>query len=714
MLFDTVIVVDWSARNTPSPKRPSPDAIWIGIAGVGAREPVYLRTRWEARDWLLVALGDAVSAGRRVLAGFDFPLGYPVGFAQALTGAPSALSVWAWLERAVQDTQRNMNNRFEIAAAINARFPGVGPFWGRPGRLLLDALPDRGSSRRQHDMPERRAVERQVRSAQPVWKLFTTGSVGSQTLTGLPILEHLRNSLELRDHLAVWPLETGFICPKAPLTLAEVYPSLVVGSVDRDQVKDAVQVGVLAERLHDLDRTGALASLFGTPEGLGAKEARDIAREEGWILGAGQIERSAHSEKGLPFSSPDAPALPRGTTWLPVDEALMRLKARLRAVAGSECVPLAAAGGRILAEPLTASRSNPPTANAAVDGYGFAVRKLSPDGRRMPLANGRAAAGAPLGRAVPAGTAVRILTGASLPDGVDTVVLEEDVRLQDGRLILETLPRLGANTRRAGEDLVAGDEALAAGRRLAPQDLALAAAVGADRLVVRRRVRVAIISTGDELVQAGAVARPDQIYDANRPMLVETLRRWGCDIVDLGIVPDERGVLLDRLEHGASSADAVVTSGGASAGDEDHVSASLRVRDPEAVWRIAVKPGRPLAFGLWNGVPLFALPGNPVAAFVCALVFVRPALGLLAGGKWVSPAGIEVPAAFEKDKRPGRREFLRARLTPGGTAEVFASEGSGRISGLSWADGLVDIPHEVQQIRHGDPVRYVPFSAFGI
>ncbi len=240
------------------------------------------------------------------------------------------------------------------------------------------------------------------------------------------------------------------------------------------------------------------------------------------------------------------------------------------------------------------------------------------------------------------------------------------------------------------------------------------AATGCTQACVFGRLRVGILSTGDEVVEPGSTSAAGKTYDANRPMLLGLVSDWGHVPVDLGHVTDDRGALRARLDQAASEVDVMLTSGGASAGDEDHVSALLKEAGAMSTWRVAVKPGRPLALGLWNGVPVFGLPGNPVAAFVCALIFARPALSIMAGGHWSEPLTVTVPAAFEKRKKPGRREYLRARLTADGRAEVFQSEGSGRISGLSWATGLVELEDDARTIRPGDPVRYLPFAGFGI
>ena len=409
----------------------------------------------------------------------------------------------------------------------------------------------------------------------------------------------------------------------------------------------------------------------------------------------------------------DCFALPPGVEWTPVDAALAHLRDRLSPVVGVRTVPLAAADGAILSRDHAARRSNPPGANAAVDGYGFAHGSLPEGDATLPIAPGRAAAGAPLAGSVPPGLAVRILTGALLPPGVDTVVLEEDTRT-DGTHVAFRPPKPGANTRKAGEDVAAGTTALRAGTRLRPPELALAAAVGLSELDVHEPLTVAVLSTGDELAQPGVAAGPERTYDANRPMLLSLIRRWGFTALDLGPVPDDRAALRARFDRAADEAHALITSGGASAGDEDHVSALLTEAGALNDWRIALKPGRPLALGLWNGTPVFGLPGNPVAALVCTLIFARPALYRLAGAPWTEPQAFTVPAAFSKSKKPGRREYLRARLTEEGAAEVFPSEGSGRISGLAWADGLVELDDGARDIAPGDPVRYLPYAGFGL
>ncbi len=704
--FDTILVVDWSAGKR-APATPRKDAIWIGISRAGSsEEPVYCRGRHEAEQWLAETFEAERGAGRRVLAAFDFPFGYPRGFARRVTGSDDPLVLWDWLEARLADHANGENNRFEVASLINRLFESPGPFWGKPAEDRWPDIPYRKAGIAYDEVPERREADLAAKASSSCFQLFFNPTVGSQVLTGLPVLARLRRQVGA----AVWPFEpwrdAGFV-------LAEIWPGLIEPAVraelaasDTSEIRDRVQVRLLAQALARLDGAELARMMDNVPE---------AAREEAWILGTGEAElltERARSGISPPPLRNDCFALPAGVDWTPVDDALALLRKRLGPVTSCETVPLCEALGRVLADDVVARRSNPPQANTAVDGYGFAGGAAE-GAHVLPLLSGRAAAGAPFDGTVPLGHALRVLTGAALPKGVDTVVLEEDVRCQDGQIAFRGPLKLGANTRKAGEDVVEGATALHAGRVVTPADLALISAVGLGSVVVREPLRVAVLSTGDELLEPGEEAGPGQIYDANRVMLLAMLTRFGFAPLDLGRVPDDRAALRDRLDAAAGRADAILTSGGASAGDEDHVSALLREAGAMQEWRIAVKPGRPLALGLWQGKPVFGLPGNPVAAMVCTLVFARPALGLLAGMGWEEPGGFHLPAGFEKRKKPGRREYLRARVREG-RAEVFASEGSGRISGLSWAEGLVELEDGERHVRPGDPVRFIPYAAFGL
>jgi molybdopterin molybdotransferase len=711
--FDRFVMVDWSGGNDRGPT-PKKDAIWACVASAdGVEAPVYLRNRQVAETWLAERFAAELAAGRRVLAGFDFPFAYPQGFAARLTGDADPLRFWDWLAERIEDAPA-ANNRFDLAGMINARFPDVGPFWGNGlGRDIAD-LPRKGLARGMAavGLPERRQVDLAMKGAFTCWQLSGAGAVGSQVLMGLPVLSRLRG--RFAGQIAVWPFETH---TTAPLVLAEVFPSLLADAVQAamndapEKIRDAVQVRVLATALAEAQSAGTLAALFDVAR------SEPLAQSEAWVLGAGAEDtlRQAARAAVKPDLTPprlrnDCFAMPQGVAWTPVDEALALLRGRLHPVVGTEQAAVPEAAGRVLAAPVTARRSNPPAANSAVDGYGFAHAAIGAGRNVLPLEPGRAAAGAAFDGVLPTGRALRVLTGAILPEGVDTVVLEEDTATDAGHVAFDGPVKPGANTRRAGEDVAEGAQALAAGRRLTPPDLALLAAVGVEAVSVHRRLRVGVLSTGDEIRPVGAPAGPAQTYDANRPMLLALARGWGHEPVDLGHVGDDRDALRAAFDAASGRCDAILTSGGASAGDEDHVSALLGKSGGLQSWRIALKPGRPLALAVWNGVPVFGLPGNPVAAFVCTLIFARPALALLSGAGWCAPTAFSVPAAFEKRKKAGRREYLRARLTPEGHAEVFRSEGSGRISGLSWAEGLVELEDGARHVRPGDPVRYLPFA----
>ena len=411
----------------------------------------------------------------------------------------------------------------------------------------------------------------------------------------------------------------------------------------------------------------------------------------------------------------DCFALPPGVEWTPVDDALGRLRDGLQAVTDVEEIDLADAASRILAAPAIAARANPAHANAAVDGYAFAWDALGGgETGDLPLEPGRAAAGHPFAGSVPPGHALRILTGSEMPAGTDTVVMQEDADVRTGRLRFTPPKGRGSNSRGQGEDTAQGATVLTAGARIGAAEMARLTSVGVGRVQVRRPLRVGILSTGDELLQPGDDPSASGTFDANRPMLRAMFNDFGHSCVDLGAQQDSAQIIRDALNRAAETSDAIVTTGGASQGDEDHISRLLQAEGQVTTWRIAVKPGRPLALGFWNGVPVFGLPGNPVAAFVCALIFVRPALAVLAGQDWQEPTAVTLPAAFQTTKKGGRREYRRARLNENGHVEMFRSEGSGLISGLSWADGLIELPEPAMDVSVGDPVRYLPYSGFGL
>jgi molybdopterin molybdotransferase len=375
-------------------------------------------------------------------------------------------------------------------------------------------------------------------------------------------------------------------------------------------------------------------------------------------------------------------------------------------------VPLSRVNGRILASDVYAPRAHPPSNNSAVDGYALAG-PVTDVPCTLPLVDGRGAAGEPFKGQVPAGHAIRILTGAVIPSGTDTVVLEEDCEVRDGQLYLNGTLKAGANARKAGEDIQVQDRILIAGTRLTPTQISVLASVGVESVDVYQKLRVGVLSTGDEVKPVGAPVTDWQIYDANRPMLSALVSQLGYELVDLGHALDRADEVKSALETGAQECDLILTSGGVSAGDEDHVSKTLKAHGDISNWRIAIKPGRPLALAMFQGTPVVGLPGNPVAAWVCALRFGAPAMALLAGGEWFEPQAYVMPANFSKNKKPGRSEMLRARVRDG-QVEVFGSEGSGRVTGLAWSEGLVELDESAQQIEPGTPVRFIPYGSFGL
>lgn len=409
----------------------------------------------------------------------------------------------------------------------------------------------------------------------------------------------------------------------------------------------------------------------------------------------------------------DCFALPPGVNWTPVEEALERLRSRLHPVVGVErAVPLSQVNGRILASDVYAPRAHPPSNNSAVDGYALAG-PITEVPCVLPLVDGRSAAGGPYTGQVPEGHAIRILTGAVIPAGTDTVVLEEDCEVKGGQLHLNGTLKAGANARKAGEDIHKDDRILTAATRLSPTQISVLASVGVESVDVYQRLRVGVLSTGDEVKPVGSAVTDWQIYDANRPMLSAMVTQLGYELVDLGHVLDRAEAVRAALEHGAEQCDLILTSGGVSAGDEDHVSKTLKAHGEISNWRIAIKPGRPLALAMFRGTPVVGLPGNPVAAWVCALRFGAPAMALLAGGEWFEPRGYLMPASFSKSKKPGRSEMLRARVRDE-QVEVFSSEGSGRVTGLAWSEGMVELDESAQQIEPGTPVRFIPYASFGL
>jgi len=403
---------------------------------------------------------------------------------------------------------------------------------------------------------------------------------------------------------------------------------------------------------------------------------------------------------------------------MPVGEALERLERTVAQVTEAESVPVAAALGRVLAEDVIPAHDVPPHDNTAVDGYAVRFDDLAPDRETSLPVIGRVAAGQPLDGPAPAGAAVRIFTGAPMPEGADTVFMQEDCRREGERVILPPGIARGANRRRRGEDLTAGRAALRAGRRLRPQDLGQAAAAGRRDVMVSCRLRVALMSTGDELRTPGAPLDPGCIYDSNRFIAHGLLAGLGCAVSDLGIVEDRAETVCAALAAAARENDLIITSGGVSVGEEDHVKPAVESLGALHIWRLAIKPGRPIALGQVGRVPFVGLPGNPVAAMITFLILVRPMILRLMGARDVIPRRFSVRADFAYKKKAGRREWLRARLEPdrdapgsyGWRAVKFPLDGSGILTSMVDSDGLIELSEDVTRVRPGDVVEYLPFS----
>ena len=399
-----------------------------------------------------------------------------------------------------------------------------------------------------------------------------------------------------------------------------------------------------------------------------------------------------------------------------VDEAVALIVERLSPVEGAERVTLAEADGRVLAHDLVAPMNLPPFTNSAVDGYAVRGDDLPGESEQAFEIAARTQAGMSAGEPVPPGKAIRIFTGAPMPPDGDTVFMQEDVRQgEDGRVMLPAGLKRGANVRPAGEDIPEGRTVLPAGRLMRPQDLAVAAALGLTEVEVRRRVRVAVFSNGDELVEPGRPRGAAQLFDSNRVMLAAMLRRIGCVVTDLGILPDDAGAIAGILQQNAAQHDLILTSGGVSTGDADYVKTAIEKVGSMVFWRMAIKPGRPVAMGVIRGCPFIGLPGNPVASFVTFAHVARPAVFALAGAAWRKPIGAQVRAAFSYKKKSGRREYVRASLRRGedGALEAvkFSREGAGLLSSLIDTDGLVELSEDITTIEPGRMVEFMTYSS---
>ena len=368
--------------------------------------------------------------------------------------------------------------------------------------------------------------------------------------------------------------------------------------------------------------------------------------------------------------------------------------------------------GRVLAEDVRSGLDVPPADNSSMDGYAMRCVDVSVAGSVLPVSQ-RIPAGV-VGAPLKPGTAARIFTGAQVPFGADAVVMQEQCEAQGDSVRVDAVPIQGQWIRRRGEDVQDGEVVLPAGARLTPQALGLAASVGAATLRVMRRPRVALFSTGDELVMPGELLKPGAIYNSNRYTLRALIQAMGCDCADLGIVPDQLAATREALRRAAMGNDLIVTSGGVSVGEEDHLRPAVQAEGRIELWQIAIKPGKPLAFGEVNrangsAVYIVGLPGNPVSSFITFLLMVRPVLLRLQGASELAPRHTSIRADFDWPRPDKRREFLRARRNDAGGLDLFTNQSSGVLTSAVWGDGVIDNPSG-QVIQRGDAVRFLSFN----
>lgn len=405
-----------------------------------------------------------------------------------------------------------------------------------------------------------------------------------------------------------------------------------------------------------------------------------------------------------------------GGPLMSIDDAVAIIAARVTAVSETEIIALSDADGRVLASDIKATLPLPPFTNSAVDGYAVRSADLPREAEAAFPVMGRVQAGSSAPVAIRPGHAIRIFTGAPMPPDADTVFMQEDTRLDEaGMVVLPAGLKVGANVRPVGEDIAEGQVALAQGQQLRPQDVALIAAFGLTRIEVRRRLRVAVFSTGNEVVSPGEPRGGAQLFDSNRFMLASMLKRLGCEASDLGILRDDRVSLAAALQQAANKYDLILTSGGVSTGEEDHVKASVESIGKLVLWRMAIKPGRPVAMGVIDGTPFIGLPGNPVASFVTFAYVVRPTILALSGTPQTRFVPVAVRAAFSYKKKSGRREYVRVNLRKGrdGVREAikFPREGAGLLSSLVDTDGLIELAEDVTSVESGQTVGFLGYSS---
>ncbi|MCP4595620.1 gephyrin-like molybdotransferase Glp [Neptuniibacter sp.] len=391
---------------------------------------------------------------------------------------------------------------------------------------------------------------------------------------------------------------------------------------------------------------------------------------------------------------------------IPFDEALQRLLKGSDTVVDTEVVALADAAGRVLAEMPKASVSVPPADNSSMDGYALHTSDLLSSETALVVSQRIPAGSAP--KPLQSGTCARIFTGAEIPEGANAVVMQENVRLEEDKAVFGAAVRAGENIRRMGQDIQAGAEILTVGTRLQPADLGMLASVGLSEIKVFKRLKVAILSTGDELVEPGLPLESGQIYNSNRYILTGLLHALGMEVVDLGCVKDTRESTLEALKAAADSADAIISTGGVSVGEEDHVKGAVEELGSLDMWKIRIKPGKPVAYGKVIDTPFIGLPGNPTSTLITFCLLGRPCLMGLQGMNYEAPLQVPVKAGFERKRAIQRQEYLRVRLE-NGVVTPFSNQSSGVLTSASWANGLAVIPPETT-IAKGDPVSFIPLS----
>ncbi|MCK4743178.1 MAG: molybdopterin molybdotransferase MoeA [Sulfuriflexus sp.] len=397
---------------------------------------------------------------------------------------------------------------------------------------------------------------------------------------------------------------------------------------------------------------------------------------------------------------------------LTTDEAIQFLLERSKVTEQVETIKILDALDRVLAQSITSTLNVPPLDNSAMDGYVTRFSDLNSDGETTLAISQRIAAGY-VGDKLEEGTAARIFTGAPVPEGADTIIMQEQCQQQDDTVVISGKINKGDHIRRAGEDIVQGSEVMSIGQKLRPQDMGLIASVGIDEIKVFKNITVAIFSTGDELLMPGEAVRPGKIYNSNRYTLTGMLQKVGCDIIDLGCIPDDLDATVTAMEKAAEQADLIMTTGGVSVGEEDYIKIAIDKLGSIEMWRVAMKPGKPVAFGEVSKTPFIGLPGNPVSVFVTFCLFARPVIRTMQGCSEVLPRKMQVTSGFDWARKGPRREFVRGQLVMDEQgqqrAQTYSSQSSGVLTSTTWAQGLIEIP-ENTSFEKGAVINWLDFS----